>query len=61
MFVLSSVCVCDISFKAMYERLFTWIVQRINKQLEVKAMRECDSSVIGVLDIYGFEIFENNR
>jgi len=45
----------------MYERLFTWIVQRINKQLEVKAMRECDSSVIGVLDIYGFEIFENNR
>lgn len=54
-------CVCDLSFKAMYERLFTWIVQRINKQLEVKAMRECDSSVIGVLDIYGFEIFENNR
>ena len=24
-------------------------------------MRACDSSVIGVLDIYGFEIFENNR
>ncbi len=42
--------------------MFTWIVSRINKQLEVKkTVRPCDSSVIGVLDIYGFEIFDNNR
>ena len=51
---------CDLS-QAIYERLFTGIVQRINRQLEVKVTRACDSSVIGVLDIYGFEIFENNR
>lgn len=47
--------------QAMYERLFTWIVRRINNQLEVKVPKSGDSSVIGVLDIYGFEIFENNR
>ena len=53
---------CVTSFlQAIYERLFTGIVQRINRQLEVKITRACDSSVIGVLDIYGFEIFENNR
>ena len=41
--------------------MFTWIVERINKQLEVKIIRASDSIVIGVLDIYGFEIFDNNR
>lgn len=46
--------------KAIYERLFTWIVKRINSQLEVKVPQSGDSSVIGVLDIYGFEIFNNN-
>ena len=45
----------------MYERLFTWVVQQINHQLEVLSTRRIDSSVIGVLDIYGFEIFDNNR
>ncbi len=47
--------------QAMYERLFTWIVRRINSQLEVKVPKTGDSSVIGVLDIYGFEIFDDNR
>ena len=46
--------------QAIYERLFTWVVQQINQQLEVRATRRIDSSVIGVLDIYGFEIFDNN-
>lgn len=51
----------DAFAKAIYERLFTWIVGRINAQLEVKVTTPGDNSVIGVLDIYGFEIFENNR
>lgn len=50
----------DAFAKAIYERLFTWVVQQINHQLEVRITRRIDSSVIGVLDIYGFEIFDNN-
>lgn len=50
----------DAFSKAMYERLFTGVVQQINHQLEVRTTRRIDSSVIGVLDIYGFEIFDNN-
>ncbi len=48
----------------MYERLFCWIVGRINDVIEVKnydARVHGKNTVIGVLDIYGFEIFQNNR
>ncbi len=44
----------------MYEHLFTWIVQFINTKLGPTNSRKGDSIVIGVLDIYGFEIFDNN-
>ena len=44
----------------MYEHLFTWIVQFINRKLGPTNYRKGDSTVIGVLDIYGFEIFDNN-
>uniref|UniRef100_A0A8B9F1W7 Myosin IG n=1 Tax=Amazona collaria TaxID=241587 RepID=A0A8B9F1W7_9PSIT len=53
----------DACAKAIYERLFCWIVGRINAGI---AAREYDarvhgkSTVIGVLDIYGFEIFDKN-
>ena len=47
--------------QAIYERLFSWIVARLNKKLEAKHVSASDSCVIGVLDIYGFEIFDNNR
>ena len=50
--------------QAMYERLFCWIVGRINDVIEVKnydARVHGKNTVIGVLDIYGFEIFQNNR
>lgn len=50
--------------QAMYERLFCWIVGRINDIIEVKnydARVHGKNTVIGVLDIYGFEIFQNNR
>lgn len=45
----------------MYERMFCWIVEQINGQLEEKIVPRTTSCVIGVLDIYGFEIFNNNR
>ncbi|KAM6134371.1 unconventional myosin-Ig [Pterocles gutturalis] len=53
----------DACAKAIYERLFCWIVERINAGI---AARSYDprlhgkSTVIGVLDIYGFEIFDTN-
>uniref|UniRef100_A0A665W2A7 Myosin ID n=1 Tax=Echeneis naucrates TaxID=173247 RepID=A0A665W2A7_ECHNA len=53
----------DALAKAMYERLFCWIVGRINDIIEVKnydARVHGKNTVIGVLDIYGFEIFQNN-
>ena len=60
---------CDLLFtlslshthtQAMYERLFTWIVRYINTKLGININQKRDSTVIGVLDIYGFEIFDNN-
>uniref|UniRef100_A0A7N6FEY6 Myosin, heavy chain 11b, smooth muscle n=1 Tax=Anabas testudineus TaxID=64144 RepID=A0A7N6FEY6_ANATE len=44
--------------KAMYERLFHWILARVNKTLD-KTKRQA-SSFLGILDIAGFEIFEDN-
>uniref|UniRef100_A0AAY4DQC5 Myosin IG n=1 Tax=Denticeps clupeoides TaxID=299321 RepID=A0AAY4DQC5_9TELE len=53
----------DAFAKALYERLFAWIVGRINTVIEVKNYNPAlhgKNTVIGVLDIYGFEIFDNN-
>uniref|UniRef100_A0A6Q2XGU3 Myosin IG n=1 Tax=Esox lucius TaxID=8010 RepID=A0A6Q2XGU3_ESOLU len=53
----------DAFAKALYERLFGWIVGRINAIIEVKDYNPVlhgKNTVIGVLDIYGFEIFDNN-
>ncbi|XP_049899600.1 myosin-9-like [Epinephelus moara] len=44
--------------KASYERMFRWLVIRINKALD-KTKRQ-GASFIGILDIAGFEIFELN-
>uniref|UniRef100_A0A8C6U1D4 Unconventional myosin-Id n=1 Tax=Neogobius melanostomus TaxID=47308 RepID=A0A8C6U1D4_9GOBI len=49
----------DALAKAIYERMFCWIVGRINDIIEVKnydAKVHGKNTVIGVLDIYGFEI-----
>ncbi|XP_061080576.1 myosin-16-like [Conger conger] len=43
--------------KATYDRMFKWMVTRINKTLDTKMQRQY---FIGVLDIAGFEIFEFN-
>ena len=42
--------------KTSYERMFKWIVLRINKSLD-RSKRQ-GSSFIGILDIAGFEIFQ---
>ncbi|XP_065826219.1 myosin heavy chain, striated muscle-like [Oscarella lobularis] len=43
--------------KLLYERMFRWLVHRINQTLDTKERR---SFFIGVLDIAGFEIFDFN-
>ncbi|XP_060683366.1 unconventional myosin-Ib isoform X1 [Hemiscyllium ocellatum] len=48
----------DALAKNLYNRLFTWLVNRINES--IKAQSKVRKKVMGVLDIYGFEIFENN-
>ena len=53
----------DALAKAIYDRLFTWIVDKINAAITVDNQNignHYRSSLIGVLDIYGFEIFDNN-
>lgn len=41
--------------KAMFDRLFKWMVVKINQTLDTQQKRQY---FIGVLDIAGFEIFE---
>merc|ERR1719430_93186 len=43
--------------KAMFDRLFKWLVKKVNLTLDTKQKR---NSFIGVLDIFGFEIFDFN-
>uniref|UniRef100_A0A7N9CGR5 Myosin IB n=1 Tax=Macaca fascicularis TaxID=9541 RepID=A0A7N9CGR5_MACFA len=48
----------DALAKNLYSRLFSWLVNRINES--IKAQTKVRKKVMGVLDIYGFEIFEDN-
>ena len=41
--------------KSLYNRMFEWLVKRVNQTLDTKVKR---IMFIGVLDIAGFEIFE---
>ncbi|KAL8326077.1 hypothetical protein RB597_009067 [Gaeumannomyces tritici] len=50
----------DALSKGIYERGFGDLVTRINRQLDRTGMGMDDSRFIGVLDIAGFEIFEEN-
>ncbi|KAE9414443.1 hypothetical protein Angca_004434, partial [Angiostrongylus cantonensis] len=51
----------DALAKAVYERLFSWVVQKINESIAFKQNSQYNKgTVIGVLDIYGFEIFDAN-
>ncbi|KAI8069511.1 P-loop containing nucleoside triphosphate hydrolase protein [Gongronella butleri] len=55
--VAQATSVRDALAKNIYERLFEWIVTRVNASLEARGVAQY---VIGVLDIYGFEIFQDN-
>ncbi|CAK6434797.1 unnamed protein product [Pipistrellus nathusii] len=53
----------DACAKALYQRLFQWVVNRINSVMAPRgrdARRDGKDTVIGVLDIYGFEVFPVN-
>ncbi|KAL4237581.1 hypothetical protein ACF0H5_002295 [Mactra antiquata] len=43
--------------KAVFDRMFNWLVKRVNQTLDTKQKR---NYYIGVLDIAGFEIFDFN-
>ncbi|XP_068126384.1 unconventional myosin-Ic isoform X3 [Hyperolius riggenbachi] len=51
----------DALAKAIYGRTFSWLVSKINKSLTYKGTDKLGSaSLIGLLDIYGFEVFQHN-
>ena len=47
----------DALAKAVYYNLFDWIVDRVNVSLKARGV---PAQSIGILDIYGFEIFDRN-
>ncbi|EEH46923.2 myosin-1 [Paracoccidioides brasiliensis Pb18] len=54
---VQATAVRDALAKALYFNLFDWIVERVNASL---AARGSVANSIGILDIYGFEIFDKN-
>uniref|UniRef100_A0A8C3I9X0 Unconventional myosin-Ic n=1 Tax=Chrysemys picta bellii TaxID=8478 RepID=A0A8C3I9X0_CHRPI len=54
----------DALAKAVYGRTFSWLVNKINKSLayKVNLSLTCwrSATVLGLLDIYGFEVFQHN-
>ncbi|CAG2120768.1 unnamed protein product, partial [Medioppia subpectinata] len=49
----------DALAKAVYDRLFSWLVSKLNESLESRG-HKTRKTLMGLLDIYGFEIFERN-
>ena len=54
-----AIYVRDALAKSLYGRLFKWLITKLNDSLLNKNYNE-NKSVIGLLDIYGFEIFQKN-
>lgn len=50
----------DALAKAIYDRHFSWLVSRLNSSLAPPNANDSRDSVMGILDIYGFEIFPKN-
>ncbi|OBA21426.1 putative myosin [Metschnikowia bicuspidata var. bicuspidata NRRL YB-4993] len=57
--IVQATSVRDALAKGIYNNLFEWIVDRVNVSLKDEAQDYAKKS-IGILDIYGFEIFEQN-
>ena len=55
--IAQATAVRDALAKAIYNNMFDWIVERVNRALQA---RGTPAYSIGILDIYGFEIFERN-
>lgn len=55
--VAQAMSVRDALSKAIYNNMFDWLVQRVNHSLQA---RSAQAHSIGILDIYGFEIFDRN-
>lgn len=49
----------DALAKGIYNNLFEWIVERVNVSLKPNS-QEYEKKSVGILDIYGFEIFDQN-
>ncbi|CAK4647561.1 hypothetical protein LEN26_013176 [Aphanomyces euteiches] len=50
----------DVVAKTMYAELFDWLVARINESIQYTPQDPAADRFIGVVDIFGFEIFETN-
>ena len=48
----------DAAAKTIYSKLFDWVIARVNKSIASKTPKR--TKTIGLLDIYGFEVFEEN-
>ena len=56
--ISQSLYIRDATAKAIYAKLFSWLVERINKTIFIQQKKP--SKIIGLLDIYGFEVFDEN-
>ena len=50
----------DALSKALYGYIFAWLVEKINSHLKGTAPVDTSGEFIGILDIFGFEIFPQN-
>ena len=52
----------DTISKTLYARMFDWIIKKINNAISSNQEKEKNLKIkrIGILDIFGFEIFEEN-
>lgn len=48
--------------KYVYKKLFSWLVGKVNQSISIgdPQARNSQTKFIGILDIFGFEIFEQN-
>ncbi|XP_059485085.1 unconventional myosin-Ia-like isoform X5 [Neocloeon triangulifer] len=49
----------DILCRALYSRLFAWLVKQVNDATRVRKYGK--RKVLGIMDIYGFEVFDQNN